>query len=47
MIICDAADAHPLPDKISFAEGAALNIPYATAYRALFQRARAVPGETV
>jgi NADPH2:quinone reductase len=47
MMVCDAADMHPLPDKISFAEGAALNIPYATAYRALFQRARAVPGETV
>ncbi len=46
-IICDAADAHPLPDKTSFAEGAATNIPYATAYRALFQRARALPGETV
>ena len=24
-----------------------MNIPYATAYRALFQRARATPGETV
>src|SRR5208282_4114771 len=35
------------PEKTSFAEGAALNIPFATAYRALFQRARAVPGETV
>jgi len=47
MIVCDAADAHPLPDHISFAEGAAVNIPYATAYRALFHRARALAGETV
>jgi NADPH2:quinone reductase len=47
MTICEAADLHPLPDKASFAEGAALGIPYATAWRALFQRARAVPGETV
>jgi NADPH2:quinone reductase len=47
LTICEAADVHPLPDKISFAEGAALNVPYATAWRALFQRARAVPGETV
>jgi NADPH2:quinone reductase len=47
MIVCDAADAHLLPEKTSFAEGAALNIPYATAYRALFQRARAIAGETV
>lgn len=38
---------HPLPAKISFLQGAALNIPYATAYRALHQRARAVPGEVV
>ncbi len=45
--ICEAVDVHLLPEKISFAEGAALNIPFATAYRALFQRARAVPGETV
>jgi NADPH2:quinone reductase len=47
MMVCEASDAHPLPDKISFAEGAAVNIPCATAYRALFQRARAIPGETV
>jgi len=47
MAVCEAADAHPLPDKNSFAEGAALGIPYATAWRALFQRAQAVPGETV
>jgi NADPH2:quinone reductase len=38
---------HPLPDKISFAQGAGINVPYATAYRALFQRANAVAGETV
>jgi NADPH2:quinone reductase len=47
MILCDAADAHPLPERISFAQGAAVNIPCATAYRALFQRARLAPGETV
>jgi NADPH2:quinone reductase len=47
MTVCEAADVHPLPDKASFAEGAALGIPYGTAWRALFQRARAVPGETV
>ena len=38
---------HPLPDAASFAQGAAVGVPYATAYRALFQRARAEPGETV
>jgi NADPH2:quinone reductase len=47
MMVCDAVDVHPLPDKVSFAAGAAVNIPCATAYRALFQRARATPGETV
>ena len=47
MTVCEAADIHPLPDSTSFAEGAAMNVPYGTAWRALFQRARAVPGETV
>lgn len=47
MTVCEAVDVHPLPDSVSFAEGAALGIPYGTAWRALFQRARAVPGETV
>ncbi len=45
--LCTAAQVQPLPDKISFAQGAAIYIPYATAYRALFQRAKALPGETV
>jgi NADPH2:quinone reductase len=47
MTICEASDVHLLPLAVSFAEGAALGIPYGTAWRALFQRARAVPGETV
>jgi NADPH2:quinone reductase len=38
---------HRLPERLSFAQGAAINIPYATAWRALFQRARALPGEWV
>lgn len=45
--LCEPAQVHPLPEKISFAQGAAVNIPFATAYRALFQRAHAVAGETV
>jgi NADPH2:quinone reductase len=45
--LCEEADVHPLPDKSTFSEGAGVNIPFATAYRALFQRGRAVPGETV
>ncbi len=47
MTLCEASDVHALPEKISFAQGAGINIPGATAWRALFQRARALPGETV
>jgi NADPH2:quinone reductase len=36
-----------LPPKVSFAQGAALGVPYGTAHRALFHRAQARPGETV
>jgi NADPH2:quinone reductase len=45
--LCEEHQLHPLPEKISFAQGAAINIPYATAYRALFQVAKAKPAETV
>ena len=45
--LCKADDVHKLPDNISFEEAAGLNIPYATAYRALFQKAKTQPGETV
>lgn len=38
---------HALPDALSFEAGAAIGIPYATAYRALVDRARARAGETV
>jgi NADPH2:quinone reductase len=45
--LCDEFDVHPLPDKVTFSQGAGVNVPYATAYRALFQRAHALAGETV
>jgi NADPH2:quinone reductase len=45
--LCNAAQVHPLPANVSFAQGAAVGTPYATAYRGLFQRAQAKPGETV
>lgn len=41
------SNVHPLPERISFEQGAAVDIAYSTAYHALFQRARGVPGETV
>ena len=47
LALCNAAGIHPLPDGVSYAQGAAIGVPYATAWRALFQRARAVPGEMV
>jgi NADPH:quinone reductase len=45
--VCVPAQVYPLPDRVSYAQGAAIGIPYATAYRALVHRASASPGETV
>jgi NADPH2:quinone reductase len=45
--LCRKEQIHPLPANVSFAQGAAIGTPYATAYRGLFQRAVAKPGETV
>ena len=45
--LCKTEQVHPLPVNVSFAQGAAMGTPYATAYRGLFQRAGAKPGETV
>ncbi len=47
LALCAASQVHPLPARVSFAQGAGVSIPYATAYRALFRRAQALPGETV
>jgi NADPH2:quinone reductase len=46
-IVCDPRQLHRLPDHVSFAQGAAVGVPYATAWRALHGRARIQPGETV
>lgn len=43
--LCSETQVHPLPERISFAQGAALGVPYRTAYFALFYRAQARPGE--
>jgi NADPH2:quinone reductase len=45
--LCTAAQVHPLPARVSFSQGAGVCVPYATAYRALFQKCRAKSGETV
>lgn len=45
--LCRTDQVHPLPDHVTFAQGAALYVPYATAYQALFHRADAQPGQNV
>jgi len=45
--VCNLDHIYRLPPQISFAQGAAMGVPYATAYRALFHRAHARSGETV
>jgi NADPH2:quinone reductase len=47
LALCTEAQVHPLPQKTSFAQGAGVGVPYSTAYRATFQTARALPGETM
>ena len=45
--LCGETQVHPLPEGASFAQGASMFVPYGTAYRGLFQRAHASPGEVV
>jgi len=45
--VCNLDHVYRLPANVSFAQGAAMGVPYATAYRALFHRAQTRPGETV
>ena len=44
--LCDEKHLGLLPDNVGFEEGAGIWTPYATAYRALFQKAGAKSGET-
>ncbi|MBI3891575.1 MAG: NADPH:quinone reductase [Candidatus Wallbacteria bacterium] len=45
--LCLEQQVHPLPQRVSYAQGAGVFVPYGTAWRALFFCARATPGETV
>ncbi|HTU03360.1 MAG TPA: NADPH:quinone reductase [Candidatus Sulfotelmatobacter sp.] len=47
LLACDADLVRPFPPSLTFAQGASIGIVYATAVRALHQKAHAVPGETV
>lgn len=45
--LCSVNQVYPLPNNVSFAQGAGIYVPYATAWRGLFQRAKSQAGETV
>lgn len=45
--LCSENQVGHLPENISFEQGAGVFVPYATSYRALFQKAKAHKGETV
>jgi NADPH2:quinone reductase len=46
-VVCEPQQVHPLPDRLSFSQGAGVHVPYVTAWRALHHRARIQPGETL
>lgn len=45
--VCEPHQVHALADRLSYAQGAGVGVPYVTAYRALHDRARIQPGETL
>ena len=45
--LCEENQLIKLPENISFEQGAGVFVPYATSYRALFQKASGKSGETV
>ena len=45
--LCEENQLIKLPENVSFEQGAGVFVPYATSYRALFQKAEAKSGETV
>jgi NADPH2:quinone reductase len=47
LAVCNTDQVHRLPERISFAQGAGLFVPYVTAWRALFGRANTRAGDTV
>jgi NADPH:quinone reductase len=47
LAVAEEWQAQPLPENVTFQQGAALGVPYSTAWRALFIRAHARAGETV
>jgi len=47
LTLCKRSQVHLLPSGVSYAQGSGVYVPYVTAYRSLFQLARAKPGETL
>ena len=47
LTLCNEVELGQLPDNVSYEKGAGIWTPYATSYRALFQKAVAKAGETV
>ncbi len=47
LALCRSSQVHPLPERVTFAQGAGVWVPCGTAYRALFQLAQGKSGETV
>jgi NADPH2:quinone reductase len=45
--LCAEESVFPLPSRLTFQQGAGIWVPYATAYYALFDAAKARPGETL
>jgi len=45
--LCTPDQVHPLPKHLSFAQGAAVNVPYVTAWRAVFDKGAARPTEAI
>lgn len=45
--VCKEGHVYPLSSKLTFEQGAAIGIPYATAYQALYHIAKIKPGNTI
>jgi NADPH:quinone reductase len=46
-VLCGPTQIATLPASVSYAQGAAIGVPYGTTYYALIKRANARPGETI
>src|SRR5581483_11262005 len=45
--LCTESQVHPLAKQVSYQQGAAMGVPYVTAYRALFHKGSARAGDLV